>query len=296
MADLLPVTRIQRFSTHDGPGLRTTVFLKGCPLRCAWCHNPETQSSRQEVMYSEQLCILCGGCAAVCPAHRVDETHAFDRAVCQACGRCAALCPTGALEMAATPMTVDAILAAVAQDAAFYGETGGLTLSGGEPMAHPEAALALLRAAREAGLHTAVETCGCFPARYLPELAAVTDLLLWDYKDSDPARHARYTGVSNEGILDNLRQVDALGAAIELRCILVKNVNLNDAHLAAIAETYHGLRRCPGVTLLPYHAYGSSKARQLGRADNARTEWIPTPEDMAHARDFLQSRGVPLLD
>ncbi len=296
MAERLPVTKIQRFSTHDGPGVRTTVFLKGCPLRCAWCHNPETQSARQEVMFSSAMCVLCGSCAAVCAAHLVGEEHGFDRSACVGCGRCADACPTGALEMASTLMTVEGILAAVMQDAAFYGESGGITLSGGEPMAHPEGAIALLRAAKAAGLHTAMETCGHFPAEYLSELAAVTDLFLWDYKDSDSLRHERYTGVGNARILENLRALDALGAQIELRCILVKGVNLTDAHLAAIAETYHALRNSPGVTLLPYHAYGSSKARQLGREDNARPEWIPTQEDMAHARAFLRERNVPLLD
>ncbi len=296
MAERLPVTKIQRFSTHDGPGVRTTVFLKGCPLRCEWCHNPETQSVRQEVMVSSSLCVLCGSCAAVCAAHRVGEEHSFDRSVCTGCGRCADACPTGALERAAAEMSAEEILSAVMQDAVFYGESGGITLSGGEPMAHPAGTIALLRAAKDAGLHTAIETCGYFSPEYLPELAAVTDLFLWDCKDSDPVRHERYTGVSNVRILENLRALDALGAQIELRCILVKGVNLTDAYLAAIAETYHALHNCPGVTLLPYHAYGSSKARQLGREDNAHPAWIPAEEDMAHARDFLRDRNVPLLD
>ncbi len=296
MADRLPVTKIQRFSTHDGPGVRTTVFLKGCPLSCRWCHNPEGQSARQELMFSEALCVLCGACATVCPLHRVGDGHEISRAACIGCGRCVNICPTGALEMACTQMTVEEILSAAMQDAAFYGESGGLTLSGGEPMAHPEAAIALLRAAKAAGLHTAVETCGFFPAKILPELAAATDLILWDFKDSDPARHEQYTGVSNAPILENLRALDGLGAKIELRCILVRGVNLEEKHLAAIAEQYHALHNCLGVTLLPYHAYGSSKARQLGREDSAHPEWIPTTEDLARARAFLRDRNVPLLD
>ncbi len=298
MPDILPVTRVQRFSTKDGPGIRTTVFLKGCPLRCAWCHNPETQSFRPQLMYADKLCVLCGGCAAHCPqgVHTVGDSHTLDRAACTGCGACASVCPTGACEMASADMTVDALLAAAMQDVPFYGDHGGLTLSGGEPMAHPEEAIALLRAAKEAGLHTALETCGHFPPAYLPELTRVTDLFLYDYKDSDPLRHRQYTGVDNSLILRNLHALDGLGAAIELRCILVKTVNLTDDHLAAIAETYHALHRCPGVTLLPYHAYGSSKARQLGLPDTAHPEWVPTKEDLTYARVLLTERGVKVLD
>ncbi len=251
----------------------------------------------QEVMFSEQLCVSCGECAAGCRqgVHQLGSVRLLDRARCMGCGICAENCPTGAVEMAAQSMSVEEVLHAAVQDAAFYGDEGGLTLSGGEPMAQPAGALALLHAAKAAGLHTAIETCGYFHKKHLPALAQAADLFLWDLKDSDPERHKRYTGVGNEAILDHLRTLDALGAAIELRCILVRGVNLNDGHLTAIAETYRGLRRCPGVTLLPYHAYGSSKARQLGRPESGHPEWIPAKAEMDHARAFLQRRGVSVL-
>ncbi len=295
----LSVTRIQRFSTHDGPGVRTTVFTQGCPLRCAWCHNPETQLAQPQLMYADKLCVSCGMCARVCPqqAHRLTgESHRIDREKCVSCGLCAAACPTGGCEMSSRRMPVDEILSAVLADRAFYGPSGGLTLSGGEPMAQPEAALQLLRAAKAAGLHTAVETCGHFAKRYVDDAAACTDLFLWDWKCTDPALHRQYTGTDNSLILRNLLQADALGAAIELRCILVRGVNLSDDHLQGIADLYHHLHRARGVTLLPYHTFGGSKALQLGRSDPSRPEWIPAPEDVAHARAFLAERGVPVLD
>ncbi len=296
MPDTLQVTKIQRFCTHDGPGIRTTVFLKGCPLRCAWCHNPEGQSPRNQLMYAEKLCVYCGECERVCPSgvHHLTDTHLIRRERCISCGRCADACPTNALTMAATPMSIPQIIEAAQADRAFYGKSGGLTLSGGEPMLHGEKAIDLLRAAKEKDIHTAVETCGYFPSDLIPALAQTADLLLWDYKDSDPIRHRQHTSVDNQLILQHLHALDALGAAIELRCILVKGVNLNKAHLAAIAGLYRDLTHVQRVTLLPYHAFGSAKAVQLGQADPARMAWIPTPQDMAQARAYLTDQDVPL--
>lgn len=295
-AGTAPVTKIQRFSTHDGPGVRTTVFFKGCPLRCRWCHNPETQSPAMQVYYTEKFCIDCGACASVCPtgAHTLkDGAHQFDAALCRGCLRCASVCPSTACEACARLMTVSEILAEAERDRPFFGLRGGITLSGGEPMFHPEAALALLTAARERGLHTAVETCGVFDDRHIPWLTACTDLLLWDFKDSDPARHQAYTGASNEGIAARLRRADALGGRSRLRCIMVRGVNMEPAHYQAIAALYHTLNHCEGVDLLPYHPFGSSKAKQLGRQEEQHTAWIPAQEDLRAAEDFLQNEGVP---
>lgn len=294
---LIPVTKIQKFCTHDGPGVRTTVFLQGCPLRCAWCHNPETQSAGAQALYTAQLCIGCGVCESVCPegAHAVrEEGHLFRPEKCVRCGACAGVCPTGACEMSARDMDEDEILRAVCQDRAFYGEKGGMTLSGGEPMFRPEAAVALLRKARETGVHTAMETSGWFDGKWIDEIAPLTDLFLWDYKDSDSARHRRYTGQGNERILENLRLLDRHPVRIRLRCILVEGVNRNEAHLRAIAELYHSLVHCEGVDLLPYHTFGSSKNVQLGKAENAHPEWIPPEDKMEEARRYLEKQGVPV--
>lgn len=294
------ITKIQKFCTHDGPGIRTTVFFKGCPLRCAWCHNPETQSMRPQVFYNANLCVCCGACAAVCPqgCHLVKEKeHRYaSRQRCEACLRCVNACPTGALEVSGEEKRIAQILDIVEQDRAFYGRSGGLTLSGGEPMAQPEAALALLRGAKARGIHTALETCGMFSEKWLPGLAAVTDLFLWDFKDSDPARHLIYTGATHEKILDNLHTLDALeGTKILLRCILVKGVNLDEKHLQAIKELYHRLRHAVGVELLPYHPYGGGKSVALGERDSARPEWIPNSEELRRAVAFLRAEGVKCI-
>lgn len=286
----LPVTRIQRFSTHDGAGVRTVVFLKGCPLRCAWCHNPETQRLQPEVLYFAGKCIGCGACAQVCPhgAHLLQETsHVFDRTKCAACMACAEACPAAALEPAAQNMDLDEIVRAVLRDRAFYGETGGVTLSGGEPMVHGPLTLELLRRCKAAGLTTAVETCGHFDPELLPTLAQVTDEFLWDVKDTNPDRHKAYTGVDSSLILRNLRSANALGARLILRCILVRGVNLNDAHAQSVRALYRSLSHAERIDLLPYHPYGSSKSAQLGRVHDGHPEWIPTEEEMARFRAVL---------
>lgn len=291
----LPVTKIQRFSTHDGDGIRTTVFLKGCPLRCAWCHNPETQRMKNEILFIPGKCVGCGGCLSVCPAsaHRlIKDEHVLNRDLCAGCGRCAEACPSGALQSDCVMMFLEEILDQTLRDRAFYGDAGGITLSGGEPMAHPRESIILLRMAKDAGLNTALETCGHFDATYIPALCAVTDHFLWDFKDGDDARHIQNTGVSAQAILSNLFAVDALSSRVTLLCIMVKAVNMDDKNFSAIADTFRALSHCDGVELLPYHPYGGSKNAQLGRGDNGRRDWVPSRKDMDAAKAALMSLGA----
>ena len=293
----LKITEIQRFCMHDGPGVRTTVFLKGCPLRCAWCHNPETQKMTDELLFYPNKCIGCGSCVSVCAqrAHNTDTAHTVDREKCVLCGECANACPTGAIELCGREMSVEEILSAAEKDRAFYGELGGITLSGGEPFAQGEGTIALLKACRERGFSTAVETCGYADAELLRAAAPLVDLFLFDVKDTDGVRHQRYTGVSNEKILSNLSLLNGLNARIRLRCILVNGINTQEAHYENIAELAGQIRNLEGVEWIPYHAYGGTKSVFLGKAENGRREWIPDANELARARALLEARGTRVL-
>lgn len=282
----IKVTEIQRFCMHDGPGVRTAVFLKGCPLRCAWCHNPETQRANEELLFYSNKCLHCGACVAVCPtdAHTLDAEHRIDRQACHACASCTEACPTGALELCGKDLSFEEVLAVIEQDRAFYGTRGGVTLSGGEPFLQAHATVELLKACKARGLSTAVETCGYAQARDLLAALPYVDLFLWDVKDTDEERHKQYTGVSNRRILENLRILNEAGARIRLRCILVNGVNTDEAHYSRVARLASTLHHGEGVEWIPYHAYGGTKATFLGNSDNGRCEWIPTEEQMTAAK------------
>lgn len=296
MADDLSIsiTKLQRFCTQDGPSIRTTVFFKGCPLRCKWCHNPETQSVENQLYYNAALCVGCGKCAAVCPvgAH---TSAGFERDRCVGCGKCAAVCPAGALEAVSTRMRVSEIMREVLKDRAFYADGGGLTLSGGEPFMQGAGASALLEAAKKEGIHTAVETCGYFDGALLETAVPKVDLFLWDFKDGAPSRHRQYTGVSNRKIVDNLRRADRLGARIRLRCIIVAGVNDDRKNLDAIVSVCGALENLEGAELLPYHAYGGAKRVLLGGEDDGRSAWVPSQESLDGAARYLADRGVRVV-
>ncbi len=294
------ITEIQRFCMHDGPGLRTTVFLKGCPLRCAWCHNPETQEPFQQLLFYRDKCIGCGACAAVCPTgarRRLTENgFLYDRSRCRGCLACADACPTAALEPSLREMSAEEVFREIERDRAFYGRDGGVTLSGGEPLLQGEEVLALFAKCRAEGIGTAVETCGYFDGALLPALVPLTGLFLWDFKDGDDERHKKNTGVSNARIRENLLFADSLGAETVLRCILVRGVNTEDRHYRAVAALFHELRHCLYAELIPYHAYGGAKMLPLGLPDNGNPAWIPAEEDMENARTRLTGLGVRLRD
>ncbi len=290
----LRVSDIQRFCMHDGPGIRTTVFLKGCPLRCAWCHNPETQKSGAELLFYQNKCIGCGNCISSCTqdAHIIKEQHTVNRGKCALCGECVKNCPTGALEICGTEYSIEEILSVVEKDRAFYGENGGITISGGEPFSQKESTLDLLRACKERGFHTVIETCGYADTDILRMAIPWVDLFLWDVKDTNDERHKKYTGVSNKKILENLAMADANEARIRLRCILANGVNTEEEHYRGIARIASSLSNCEGVELLPYHAYGGTKTVFLGGEDNGRKEWIPEAEQLEGAKRILKDRGI----
>ena len=290
----LKVTEIQRFCMHDGPGIRTTVFLKGCPMRCAWCHNPETQKFISELLFYPNKCIGCAACEASCTngVHTLNGQHLIDREKCVVCGKCVENCPTGALDICGEAYTVEEILSVLEKDRAFYGAAGGVTLSGGEPFAQGNAVIKLLKTCKENGLSTAVETCGYADPDVIIAALPYIDLFLWDIKDTDSVRHKQYTGVDNAKILKNLSIVNEMNAKIRLRCILVNGVNTDERHYSAIAELASKINNLDGVEWIPYHAYGGTKSVFLGGEESGRKEWIPTLEQVEKAKESLKSAGV----
>ncbi len=262
------VFNIQRFSIQDGPGIRTTVFLKGCPLRCLWCHNPESHSTRVQLLYRPTRCVGCGACVAACPngAHKmVDGQHIFDRAACTSCGACTAVCAAEALELCGDEKTVEDILAVIRRDKPFYGTDGGMTISGGEPLFMPDFTLALAKAAKSEDISVCVETAGWGDFEHIAALIPYVDLFLYDFKVADEAAHKHYTGVELTPILDNLRRLDAAGGQIIQRCPFLPDVNLEQAHFDGIAAVAASLSHLKEIHLEPYHPLGLSKRMALGQ-------------------------------
>lgn len=262
------VFQIQRFSLDDGPGIRTTVFLKGCPLRCRWCHNPEAFSPRPQLSWHSEQCTQCGACAAVCPqgVHVLaDGVHTVRYERCTGCGRCAAGCPAQALEVVGFSAAAQAVIREAARDKAYYEHSGGgVTFSGGEPTGQPEFLQELLILAKKEGLHVCLDTCGQAPWALYEALLPRVDLFLYDYKAADPAVHRQYTGVDNTLILENLRRLSAAGARILLRCPIIPGINDNEAHFAAIRRLKDELPGIVGAQVMPYHNIGAGKWRALG--------------------------------
>ncbi|MFZ2324319.1 MAG: glycyl-radical enzyme activating protein [Ignavibacteriaceae bacterium] len=259
---------IQRFALNDGPGIRTTVFLKGCYLKCEWCHNPESQSFKPQLSFNPEKCLNCFECVKVCPnnTHKIiDNKHYVDWYLCDLAGKCVEVCPSGALKIIGANTEVDLIISEVLKDKKYYDKTGGgITISGGEPMAQFEFTKELLIEAKRNGLHTVLDTCGYGEQGHYKEIIDYVDLFLFDYKFTDERLHKDYTGVSNREILANLDSLYNSGASIILRCPLIPGINDNENHLNGIKNIIRKYPQLKSVEIMPYHYMGRDKANRVG--------------------------------
>jgi pyruvate formate lyase activating enzyme len=303
-APVLPSSRglvadIDHFAIHDGPGIRTAVFLKGCPLRCAWCHSPETQSTSPELLYLAQKCNACGLCLEACPRKALapgQESQtcrvAVDWARCDGCGACARVCYTGALKMSGAWLDATQLAALVARDQPFFAASGGgVTLTGGEATAQPEFTRQFLAGCQAAGIHTALETNGCVPWPVLEGLLPVVDLFLYDLKQMDDARHRQLTGASNRLVLSNLARLAAQRAQVIVRVPCIPGLNDDPANLAATAQFMRQVG-LDTLHLLPYNTSAAAKYQWTGRPYGLPELPAQSAQQMEELAELCRSHGI----
>ncbi|TNF39859.1 MAG: glycyl-radical enzyme activating protein [Bacteroidetes bacterium] len=298
---------IRRYSINDGPGIRITIFMKGCPLRCAWCHNPESQSPKVQKLYTASKCIGAQDCIEVCPEDALKLTPegiVTDGEKCTLCGKCAEACPSKAIEMSGKIYGVEELMHIIERERVHIEHSdGGVTFSGGEPLMHPEFLIEMLKACGEKGLHRAVDTCGFAPTETLLEVAKHTDLFLYDLKMLDFSLHKKWTGKSNQLILDNLKAIAAAGASINIRIPFIGNVNTFEDEVRSMAEYITNLPfknrgletatpKLPEVNLLPYHNIAQNKYNKLGQVYNSEEMREPTDEEIGFAKNIFSEKGM----
>ena len=284
---------IKKYAIHDGPGIRTTVFFKGCPLSCWWCHNPESLSTSPQRIYRRERCIGCRECLAACSNGAIREFEGqlqWAADDCRYCRNCAEACPAEAVEFIGQTMTVEEVVAEIAKDTLFYDQSnGGVTISGGEPLMQPSFLMTLLDACGEKGIHRTVDTSGYTDTQTLLETASRTDLFLYDLKHMDPEKHFRYTGVSNDTILNNLKQLSHRGARIIIRLPVVPGINADEENIDRTGALAASLPGVIGINILPYHCAADAKYRNLGLKNKAFDVQHPSEDVSASVARHLES-------
>ena len=295
------ISNLQRFSLDDGPGIRTTVFFKGCNLRCAWCHNPECISGGHTLQLLQDACTGCGGCVSACRqgVHHIDQNgrHHLDRSLCVGCGACAYQCTHGALTLIGTRYEPESLLRELLKDRRYYETSGGgVTFSGGEPLLHPDYLVRMLELCRGAGLHTAVDTAGCVPFPVLERVLPLADLFLYDIKLWTSERHQAATGVPNQLILENLRRLTDAGGAVYLRTPIIPGYNDDLEELGCIARFLADLPargQVQKIQLLPYHNYGVGKYASIGLTSGTAQTRPPEDAFLHRALQLYLDLGLP---
>ena len=289
----VPVFNIQRFSLHDGPGIRTTVFLMGCSLRCRWCHNPEGLEEKLRLQYDKKACIACGACEAVCPqdVHKLTQQHQVRFDLCRLCGKCIAACPAGALQYSGKYYTPEALTQNIVRDALFYKDGGGVTFSGGEPLLHADFVAEAGKLCKAKGVPSvAVDTAGNVSWEAFESVLSVTDHFLFDIKAATETLHIVGTGQSNLQILENLYRLDSQGKTIDIRIPVIPGFNDKEEEIRKIGQIIGSLKSVREVRLLPYHTFGREKYETLGLA---KPECFPVPqgEVIKQLEKIISNRG-----
>lgn len=289
------ITDIKRFAVHDGDGIRTTVFFKGCPLKCVWCHNPETIFAKKDLAFYEHKCTLCGKCTTVCKNHKItDGKHIIDRNACTLCANCVTVCPNEALKIYGKIMSTDDICKVLLEDREFYETSGGgITLSGGECLLQPDACCEILIRMKNEGINTAIDTCGAVPFTNIEKVIDYTDVFLYDLKAIDEDVHINCTGNTNKLVLENLKKIDDRGKKIEIRYPYVPGHNDNQAD--KILEVVKELKNLVRVRILAYHDFARSKYMALGFEDTLPKE-LPDSTVLEKVREKFRTYGIECIE